>query len=113
MIGIDASHYLDLHLNHYITKEPLLIALGGFPFSLRSNIETELKTLHNANVGCVFVFNGLEFGKKEHNIVAQNASLRALEHAWTLYDRHHADQVVEAFGSAGQPNCFICFCETG
>ncbi|KAL2361646.1 hypothetical protein RJZ56_005463 [Blastomyces dermatitidis] len=101
VIGIDASHYLDQHLNHHATKEPLLIALGGFPFSLKSNIEKELQALKNLNITCVFVFNGLDFGKRETDFSAQANSTRALEQAWELYDQKQADQVVDAFSSAG------------
>lgn len=39
VIGVHASHYLDQHLNRHVTKEPLLIALRGFPFALKANIE--------------------------------------------------------------------------
>ncbi|KMP08855.1 hypothetical protein CIRG_08536 [Coccidioides immitis RMSCC 2394] len=101
VIGIHASHYLDLHLNHHVTKEPLLIALGGFPFALKSHIERELQALKNAGVTCVFVFDGLEVGKPEPDIIAQNQSTRALEQAWEYYDQQQAEQVVDAFSNAG------------
>ncbi|KGQ01780.1 hypothetical protein PAAG_11503 [Paracoccidioides lutzii Pb01] len=101
VIGIDASHYLDQHLNHHATKEPLLIALGGFPFSLKANIEKELQALKNAGITCVFVFNGLDFGKREPDFSTQADSTRALQQAWELYDQQQADQVVDAFSSAG------------
>ncbi|KAK2741084.1 hypothetical protein FQN55_008488 [Onygenales sp. PD_40] len=100
-IGIDASHYLDQHLNHHATKEPLLIALGGFPFSLKSNIEKELQALKNLGVTPVFVFNGLDFGKRAPDFSSQAESTRALEQAWDLYDQQQADQVVDAFSTAG------------
>ncbi|KAI1945161.1 hypothetical protein LOZ57_004459 [Ophidiomyces ophidiicola] len=101
VIGIHASHYLDLHLNHNLTKEPLLIALGGFPFALKAHIEKELQALKNAGITCVFVFDGLEIGKPEQDIAAQNQSTRALRQAWEYYDQQQADQVVDAFSTAG------------
>ncbi|WEW61006.1 hypothetical protein PRK78_006495 [Emydomyces testavorans] len=101
VIGVHASHYLDLHLNHHVTKEPLLIALGGFPFALKSHIERELQALKNAGITCVFVFDGLEIGRPEPDIVAQNQSTRALEQAWNYYDQQQAEQVVDAFSNAG------------
>ncbi|EEP80199.1 conserved hypothetical protein [Uncinocarpus reesii 1704] len=101
VIGIHASHYLDLHLNHHVTKEPLLIALGGFPFALKAHVERELQALKNAGISCIFVFDGLEIGKPEPDIVAQNQSTRALEQAWEYYDQQQADQVVDAFSNAG------------
>ena len=100
-MGIDAFHYLDLHLNHYATKEPLLIALGGFPFALKSNIEREIQALKTLGITCVFVFSGLEFGKKEHSFAAQAESARALDQAWNFYDQQQAEQVVDAFSAAG------------
>ena len=103
-IGVDASHYLDQHLNHHATKEPLLIALGGFPFALKANIEKELQALKAAGITCVFVFNGLDFGKREPDFSAQAESSRALEQAWEFYDQQQADQVVDAFSSAGAEN---------
>ncbi|KAJ5546330.1 hypothetical protein N7494_003915 [Penicillium frequentans] len=103
VIGIDASHYIQQHLVNQSTREALLGALGGFPFALRSNIEKELQALKNLNIGCVFVFNGLEFGKRDHRIQTQPASVRSFEQAWELYDQQQADQVVDAFSNAGTP----------
>lgn len=110
VVGIEAFHYLDLHLNHYSTKEPLLIALGGFPFALKSNIEKEIQTLKSLGITCLFVFSGLDFGKKEHTFSAQTESSRALDQAWNFYDNQQADQVVDAFSAAGElgtspPHC--------
>lgn len=81
------------------TREALLGALGGFPFALRANIEKELHAFQNLGVGCIFVFNGLDFGKKEQR--AQPQASRSFEQAWDLYDQQQADQVVDAFSSAG------------
>lgn len=103
VVGIDASFYLDRHLKNQSTREALLGALGGFPFALKANIEKELQTFKNIGVGCIFVFNGLDFGKKEKDLRdrAQVASVRSFEQAWDLYDQQQADQVVDAFSSAG------------
>lgn len=101
MVGIDASHYITQHLLHQSTREPLLIALGGFPFALKNNIERELQIFKDLGVACVFVFNGLEFGKKDRRPHVRPESVRAFEQAWDLYDQQQADQVVDAFSSAG------------
>ncbi|PGH19435.1 hypothetical protein AJ80_03936 [Polytolypa hystricis UAMH7299] len=101
VIGIDATHYLDQHLNHHVTKEPLLIALGGFPFALKANIEKEIQALKALGISCVFIFNGLDFGKRELDFSRQSQNLRALEQAWDFYDQQQAEQVVDAFSSAG------------
>lgn len=80
-------------------------ALGGFPFALRSNIEKELQTFKTLGVGCVFVFNGLEFGKKDNRTPPQSPS-RSYDQAWELYDQQQADRVVDAFSNAGMMDTF-------
>jgi hypothetical protein len=101
VVGIDASHYISQHLSHPSTREPLLIALGGFPFALRSNIEKELQVFKDLGVAVIFVFSGLDFGKKNQRPAIQHETVRAFENAWELYDQQQADQVVEAFSSVG------------
>ncbi|KAF3483463.1 XPG I-region protein [Arthroderma uncinatum] len=100
-IGIHATHYLDLHLNQYVTKEPLLIALGGFPFALQANITRELQALKAAEVTPIFVFDGLDAGKPYPDFSAQTENAKALQQAWDYYDQQQADQVVDAFSGAG------------
>ena len=102
VVGIDASHYLSQRLHQSSTREPLLVALGGFPFALKNSIEKELQALKSQDISCIFVFNGLEFGKKDKRPRVQAESVRAFEHAWELYDQQQASQVVEAFSSAGR-----------
>lgn len=101
-VGIDASYYLYQHLHHPATREPLLIALGGFPFALRANIERELQTLKSLGIECVFVFDGLDFGYKDSPRQARAESSRAFEQAWELYDQQQAEQVVDSFSNAGR-----------
>ncbi|KAF7590900.1 hypothetical protein BBP40_002262 [Aspergillus hancockii] len=103
VIGIDASHYINQHLLHPSTREPLLVALGGYPFALRNNIERELQLFKSLGVNCVFVFNGLDFGTKNQRPHISPESVRAFEQAWDLYDQQQADQVVDAFSGAGTP----------
>lgn len=102
VVGIDASHYISQHLLQPSTREPLLVALGGFPFALKTNIERELQTLKDLGVGCFFVFNGLNFSTKDQRPSVQPESVRAFEQAWDLYDQQQADQVVDAFSGAGR-----------
>ncbi|CEJ58619.1 Putative XPG I-region protein [Penicillium brasilianum] len=103
VIGLDASHYIQQHLVNQSTREALLGALGGFPFALKANIEKELQTFKSLGVGCIFVFNGLDFGKKDEKPRNQSAMARSFEQAWELYDQQQADQVVDAFSNAGTP----------
>ncbi|KAF9884592.1 hypothetical protein FE257_001414 [Aspergillus nanangensis] len=103
VVGIDASHYISQHLLHPSTREPLLVALGGFPFALKSNIERELQAFKELGIGCLFVFEGLDFGTKDQRPHVSPESVRAFEQAWDLYDQQHADKVVDAFSGAGTP----------
>ncbi|GAB1214480.1 hypothetical protein ATERTT37_003643 [Aspergillus terreus] len=103
VVGIDASHYISQHLLHHSTREPLLVALGGFPFALKSNIERELRLLKELGIATLFVFNGLDFGTKNQRPHVSPESVRAFEQAWDLYDQQQADQVVDAFSGAGTP----------
>lgn len=102
VVGIDASHYISQHLLHHSTREPLLVALGGFPFALKSNIERELRLLKELGIATLFVFNGLDFGTKNQRPHVSPESVRAFEQAWDLYDQQQADQVVDAFSGAGR-----------
>jgi hypothetical protein len=109
VIGIDATYYLHQHLHHHSTREPLLIALGGLPFALRANIERELSALKELGIGVTFVFDGLQFGVEESQNRTRTESTRAesaraFEQAWDLYDQQQADQVVDAFSNAGEPD---------
>lgn len=106
IVGIDASYFIEQHLINVSTREALLGALGGFPFALRNNIEKELQTFKNLGVGCVFVFNGLDFGKKDNRATPQSAA-RSFEQAWELYDQQQADRVVDAFSNAGMMNTLV------
>ncbi|PLB38128.1 temperature dependent protein affecting M2 dsRNA replication-domain-containing protein [Aspergillus candidus] len=103
VVGIDASHYISQHLLQPSFREPLLVALGGFPFALRNNIERELQLFKEIGVACVFVFDGLDFGTKNQRPSVQPEAVQAFERAWDLYDQQQADQVVDAFSGAGTP----------
>ena len=102
-IGIDASYYLGLHLHHEPSKEPLLTALGGFPFGLKVLVEKELQDLKQLGITAVFVFPGLEFGKKEFFYDPQTADALGNDRAWELYDQGLGERVVEAFGKEAGP----------
>ena len=59
VIGVDASHYLDLRLNG-TAEEPLKHALAGTPFCLRPNLLDDVEICNTAGCKLVFVFNGLD-----------------------------------------------------
>ena len=102
VIGIDASYYLDQRLNKQ-SQEPLLNALGGFPFVLKSSIERELSTLKSHGISVVFVFNGLDFGgTRRGSTTTSTTAARAFESAWAAYDSGNVPEVLKGFQRAGK-----------
>ena len=102
VLAIEASFYLDRLLNQPPSKEPLLPALGGLPFSLKAHIQNELGILAEHGVRPVFIFNGMEAGKKHRPFKDMDDAARLNGSAWELYNRHEAEQAVESFGKSGQ-----------
>jgi hypothetical protein len=56
----------------------------------------------------VFVFDGLQFGRREPESQTRAEQARAFEQAWELYDQQRADQVVDAFSNAGTYASDLC-----
>lgn len=106
-LGIEAAHYLDRLLNTPPSKEPLLSALGGFPFALKTHIEHELEAMQSFGIRPLFVFSGMEFAVKEKPMLALRQSSRPNAEAWELYNQHQAVQAVDTFGNTGESACII------
>ena len=100
-IGIDASFYLDRFLNQAPFKEPLVSALGGLPFALRTHIENELQTFTNHRITPLFVFHGLDVGRTFRPFKSSDDAAKTNAEAWRLYNEHHAEKAVETFGNSG------------
>src|ERR1700761_4608010 len=100
-IGIDAEDYLHSLL---VTgnREPLLQALGGQPFSLKSRINDHLENYEAAGIDPVFVFHGLDLPCKDRASVLNESrkSMALLNDAWQIYDQGKGDEAVTAFGKA-------------
>ncbi|KAI9850063.1 MAG: hypothetical protein M1838_006143 [Thelocarpon superellum] len=101
VVGIEASHYLDGLLSNPPSKEPLLSALGGFPFALGSYLENELESIRTAGITPLFVFSGLDVGKEPQTSLDEAAAAQANAQAWELYDQHQPVRAVETFGDSG------------
>ncbi|KAK6533577.1 hypothetical protein TWF694_002514 [Orbilia ellipsospora] len=101
VVGIDAGNYLKKLIDGPGTKEPLVPALGGFPFSLRSKIEDDLSQWHQAGIKPLFVFSGIQFLRTEKSSTVSELAAKNRIGAWSLYDNGHATQAVEAFGESG------------
>ena len=99
VIGVEASHYLDLRLNK-TCPEPLLHALGGFPYSLKNIVEDDVQSLKKLDIDLVFVFNGLDFKNKEQASSNSLVNVKAIEDAWQHYLGGDALQTVEDFTRA-------------
>lgn len=102
VLAIEASFYLDRLLNQPPSKEPLLPALGGLPFSLRVYVQNDLDALSEYGIRPLFVFNGIEAGKKHSPFKDLEDAARLNDNAWELYNRHEAEQAVDSFGKSGE-----------
>lgn len=101
VLAIEADFYLDRLLST-TSKEPLLAALGGIPFGLTEQIKSELRALQDANITPIFVFKGLETGRRSVQYKEANDVALANAEAWDLYSQHQAERAVETFGNSGR-----------
>ncbi|KAI9718407.1 MAG: hypothetical protein M1812_004128 [Candelaria pacifica] len=99
-IGIEAAHYLD-RLLKFQAKEPLLSALGGFPFSMKRAIEDDLDALQTHRITPIFFFSGIDVGNKDLLLKDLGDAALSNAQAWEMYDQHQAQQAVETFGNSG------------
>ena len=101
-LGIEAEFYLWRLLNTAPTKEPLLSALGGFPYGLKQAIEDDLAAFRTAGIKPLFVFNGLKVARTEKPFLQADHGPTNRLKAWDMYDRGLPTQAVEAFGDASK-----------
>lgn len=101
VIGIDASYYLDLRLNK-TSHEPLLHALGGFPYSLKKILDDDMQFFKSYNIKPIFVFDGLDFRNKEQPSSRSSANRKAHDDGWKHYLDENPDQTVANFSRAGK-----------
>ncbi|KAK6350034.1 hypothetical protein TWF696_006283 [Orbilia brochopaga] len=101
VVGVDAGNYLKKIIDSPGTKEPLVPALGGFPFSLRSKIEDDLSQWQQAGITLLFVFSGIQPLRTDKATSMSETTAKNRATAWALYDGGHATEAVEAFGDSG------------
>ena len=99
VIGVDASHYLDLRLNG-TAEEPLKHALAGTPFCLRPNLLDDVEICNTAGCKLVFVFNGLDHINKSPPPSQSPQSAKASENAWLKYNSKDSGAVLDEFTKA-------------
>lgn len=100
-LGIEAEYYLHRLLTTPPTKEPLLSALGGFPYGLRQAIEEDIAAFQAAGIKPLFVFNGLKIARTDKPFMTPDSGATTRLTAWDMYDKGLPTQAVEAFGNAG------------
>jgi hypothetical protein len=87
-------------------SEPLLSALGGLPYGLRSEIDADLENWKTYGVTPMFVFDGLYIiGQEDMALrIAKEASRRS-DKAWESYQNAKTEQqlkdAVKGFGELG------------
>lgn len=101
VIGVEADHYLLRLLTTAPSKEPLVTALGGFPFGLRCAVEGDIDDFRKAGIKPIFIFSGLKIVRNEKPFSVNDDGPAKRSQAWDLYDKGLASEAVEAFGAAG------------
>ena len=86
VIGVDASHYLELRLNSPTSFEPLLNATGGNPYTLKAALRDDLEAFKAVDATLIFVFEGLDYKNKElYTSQKPLATLKAHRDGWKEY----------------------------
>lgn len=99
-IGIDAEDYIDKILNSPQTREPLLSALGGNPFTIDTILAEHLAVFKEAKITPFFVFNGLRINAQQMQLHAGLAHSQNVGEAWDLYNASDPERAVAKFGSS-------------
>lgn len=100
-IAIEAADYISTRiLNHPQWKEPLLPALGGLPFGMKRHVESDIERFKTYKIQPIFIFSGLDFGKKEDVFRQSQEAAVTNANAWDLYNHHEAEKAVAMFGES-------------
>ncbi|KAL2130193.1 hypothetical protein VTI74DRAFT_6782 [Chaetomium olivicolor] len=98
-IAVEATYYLQLHLDYFANNEPLLPALGGLT-GIQGRIENELDQWKANRVTPFFIFDGQSMvGQDEAAVKPGLANNMKTDVAWDLYFNSRADEAVAAFGT--------------
>lgn len=111
VIGVDASHYLDLRLNSPASFEPLLNAIGGNPYTLKAALQDDLEAFKAVDATMIFIFDGLDYNSKELYISQKSiAASKAHKEGWKEYYNKEngkglaAERTLKAFSKASGLN---------
>ncbi|KAK9455403.1 temperature dependent protein affecting M2 dsRNA replication-domain-containing protein [Dipodascopsis uninucleata] len=97
-IGIDSEFLLSQLLSAPGKKEPLLLALGGLPFSLEASLENFLSAIKSAGAKCLFVFKGIQTYKSDDPF-SPSLEIRDQKRneAWEAYGKAKGEKTVNIF----------------
>jgi hypothetical protein len=99
-VAVEARWYLQ-NLLDSSAKEPLVSALGGLPFALKSHFEADLEKWKTAGITPLFVFEGLSlFGEDDISIRVAKEASTSMQEGWELYAASDPNRAVTAFGSS-------------
>ena len=99
-VAVDAELFIQKLLTSDTTKEPLLAALDGVPFSYEKNLESEISLWRDSGIIPYFIFPGLTPRAIEpRRSVIKRQQVRKIDAAWDLYHNSDADRAVNSFGT--------------
>jgi hypothetical protein len=99
-IAVDATYYLQLHLDVLPGNEPLLPALGGLT-GIQGRIENELDQWKAHRITPFFIFDGQSIAGQDETAVKRGlANCIKTDISWDLYFNGRADEAVSAFGQS-------------
>lgn len=109
-VAIEAKFFLRKYFDREgESYEPLLPALGGLPFGLEAFLDKELAALRECGIHPIFIFDGLDSGKKHGPFEMTRKSSERNKAAWDLYaqsqrqeSRIQQEELVEAFRRSGR-----------
>lgn len=102
VIGYDAEDFVNILLSTE-GREPLLPALGGLPFTLKTHIDRELENIKKYTEKTpLFMFNGVDLALHDRKTISKESerAVRILDEAWRVYDNGDGDAAVRAFEKA-------------
>jgi len=106
VVGIEAADYINRLQKFPVPnidrpiKESLVPALGPIPFGLRSVVRNTIAVWKTHGIIPIFVFSGLDVGKRDTSFQGSEAAARINNEAWSLYYSNDASTSVNTFGKS-------------
>lgn len=103
-IAIAAENYINGLLTGPQTREPLLPALGGLPFTLDKLLRDQLQVFKECNITPIFIFDGLRNNAQQTQLRSAAAYAKTVGGAWDLYNASDPERAVSEFGTCSTYN---------